>query len=244
MNDKTTTKSGTKTAGDSLAGIELLKPLKPQELASLEMACTWRTARKGQEILNRKSENREVFFVVSGKAQIVNYSLSGREVAYATAEAGEYFGELSAIDGQPRSAHVVALENCRTAALEPDAFRALLMDHPEVAIAVLEKLARVVRACDERIMDLATLSAYQRVYGEILKLMRPDPVRAGSWLVYPLPTQARIAAQASTTRETVARVLGQLASAGIAERKSKTLYIREVDKLRALADRLGASSQE
>jgi CRP/FNR family cyclic AMP-dependent transcriptional regulator len=67
--------------------------------------------------------------------------------------------------------------------------------------------------------------------------MKPDPVRQGSWLVYPLPTQAQIAAQASTTRETVARVLSHLASDGIAERKSKTLYIRQIDRLKQLCDR-------
>jgi DNA-binding transcriptional regulator YhcF (GntR family) len=68
--------------------------------------------------------------------------------------------------------------------------------------------------------------------------MKPDPVRPSSWLIYPLPTQAQIAATASTTRETVARVLSQLAQDGIAERKSKTLYIRQVDRLRQLCDKV------
>ena len=89
-------------------------------------------------------------------------------------------------------------------------------------------------------MDLATLSAYQWVYSEVLKLMKPDPVRSGSWIVYPLPTQAQIAAQASTTRETVARVLSQLAQDGIAERKSKTLYVRQVDRLKQLCEKVPA----
>jgi CRP-like cAMP-binding protein len=117
------------------------------------------------------------------------------------------------------------------------AFRDLLEHHPKMALQVLEKLARIVRTCDDRIMDLATLSAYQRVYAEVLKLTKPDPVRTGSWLVYPLPTQAQIAAQASTTRETVARVLSQLALDGVAERKSKTLYVRDREKLKSLCER-------
>jgi DNA-binding transcriptional regulator YhcF (GntR family) len=71
----------------------------------------------------------------------------------------------------------------------------------------------------------------------VLKACRPDPVRNGSWIVYPLPTQAQIAAQASTTRETVARVLSQLAVEGVAERKSKTLYVRDIAKLQALCER-------
>jgi len=102
----------------------------------------------------------------------------------------------------------------------------------------MEKLVRIVRTSDDRIMDLATLSAYQRVYSELLKLIKPDPVRQGSWLIYPLPTQAQIAAQASTTRETVARVLSHLSADGIAERKSKTLYVRQVERLRQLCDKV------
>ncbi len=153
--------------------------------------------------------------------RIVNVSLSGREIAYATAGAGEVLGELSAIDGECRSATVAALEPSLLAAIAPETFVDLLTRQPQLALAVLRKLGRIVRQSNERIMDLATLSAYQRVYSEILKLVKPDPVRSGSWLVYPLPTQAQIASLASTTRETVARVLSQLTHAGLCERKSR-----------------------
>jgi CRP-like cAMP-binding protein len=227
------------TAGDdgSLAISPLLSGLDRASLSKIEAACTWKTAKEGELLLNRDSDSRDVFFVMRGKVRIVNYSATGREIAFAVAGPGDYFGELAAIDGKPRSATVVALEECRLAALPPQAFRETLERHPNMAMQVLEKLARIIRTCDDRIMDLATLSAYQRVYAEVLKACRPDPVRAGSWIVYPLPTQAQIAAQASTTRETVARVLSQLALDGVADRKSKTLYIRDMGKLKGLCER-------
>jgi CRP-like cAMP-binding protein len=221
----------------SLAMVPLLGGLDRASVAKIEAACVWKTAKEGEQLLNRDSESRDMFFVLRGRVRIVNYSNTGREIAFAVAGPGDYFGELAAIDGQPRSATVVALEECRLAALPPAAFRETLERHPQMAMQVMEKLARIIRTCDDRIMDLATLSAYQRVYAEILKACRPDPVRAGSWIVYPLPTQAQIAAQASTTRETVARVLSQLALDGVADRKSKTLYIRDRDKLNALCER-------
>jgi CRP-like cAMP-binding protein len=190
-----------------------------------------------EPIVSRDSDSRDVFFVVKGRCRIVNFSPSGREVAYAVAGPGEYFGEMAAIDGLPRSATVVALEDCVLGVISPQAFRDLIEQNPKVAFVIMEKLVRIVRTSDDRIMDLATLSAYQRVYSELLKLMKPDPVRQGSWLIYPLPTQAQIAAQASTTRETVARVLSHLANDGIAERKSKTLYIRQIERLKQLCDK-------
>ncbi len=231
------------TEAGTLAGVRLLRSLDPGELETLERQCRWVAARPGDEVVNRESTNRDIFFVVSGKVAIKNFSLSGREVAFATMGAGDYFGELSAIDGKQRSANVVAVEDCKLAALDPEVFRTLLETHPKVSLMVLEKMAAIVRNCDERIMDLATLSAYQRVYSQLLKMAREDPVRPDSWLIYPLPTQAQIAAEASTTRETVARVLSQLAHAEIAERKSKTLYIRQMEKLRTLCERV-APNQE
>ena len=222
----------------TLTGNKMLAPLDRAAIARIEALCTWKVAHTGEPILSRDSDSRDVFFVVKGRCRIVNFSPSGREVAFAVAGPGEFFGEMAAIDGLPRSATVVALEDCVLGSISLQAFRDVVEQHPKVGFVIMDKLVRIVRTSDDRIMDLATLSAYQRVYSELLKLIKPDPVRHGSWLIYPLPTQAQIAAQASTTRETVARVLSHLAGDGVAERKSKTLYIRQIDRLRALCDKM------
>ena len=227
----------------TLVGNKMLTPLDRAAIARIEGQCTWKVAHAGEPILSRDSDSRDVFFVVKGRCRIVNFSPSGREVAYAIAGAGEFFGEMAAIDGLPRSATVVALEDCVLGCLSLPSFREMVELYPKVGFVLMEKLVRIVRTSDDRIMDLATLSAYQRVYSELLKLIKPDPVRHGSWLIYPLPTQAQIAAQASTTRETVARVLSHLAGDGVAERKSKTLYIRQIDRLRQLCDKTPAQTR-
>jgi len=211
--------------------------LPADEIKALEDAAVWTRHGTGAQILTREAPGRDVLFVVQGSLRIVSYSVTGREVAYAVVPAGAYTGELAAIDGEPRSASAVALEPCRIAALSSDVFRALLERHPKIALRVTEKLVRIIRDCDERIMDLATLGAYQRVYREILKRAKPDPLKAESWLVYPLPTQVDIASHASTTRETVARVLSSLTQAQICSRKGKSLYIRDRHKLEQLIQR-------
>ncbi|MCP5431924.1 MAG: Crp/Fnr family transcriptional regulator [Alphaproteobacteria bacterium] len=232
---------GIGTGDEGLGAIRLLEGLDAESLAELAGRVRWVIAAPGEVLLTRDSDSRDVFFLVAGRVRIVNYSTSGREVAYANIAKGEYFGEISAIDGRPRSATAEALERSRLAALDPASFRELLLKRPEIALKVMAKLAAIVRTCDDKIMDLATLSAYQRVYTELLRLTQPDPVRAGSWYIYPLPTQAQIASLASTTRETVARVLGQLTQTGIVERKGRTLYVREKAKLELLAERAGTA---
>jgi CRP/FNR family cyclic AMP-dependent transcriptional regulator len=109
------------TKGDeqSLAGIELLAELTEAERQSLEKACAWRSYPAHEQIIDRHSDSRDIFFVVSGRVRVVNYSLSGREISFDDIETGGYFGELAAIDGQPRSANVVALNTTTVATLSP-----------------------------------------------------------------------------------------------------------------------------
>lgn len=77
----------------SLASIKLLVNLPPDELVMVEQRCRWWRFAPGEQIIDRDSDNRDVFFVVGGQVRIVNFSTSGREIAYATIEPGSYFGE-------------------------------------------------------------------------------------------------------------------------------------------------------
>ena len=226
-----------------LEGIELLHSLLPDEYRRLEKRCVWRHYKAGEQILDRSSTSRDVFFVVEGRVHIVNYSISGREIAYATVRAGGYFGELSAIDGEPRSATAVAMEKCMLAGIAPDVFVDLLLPHADISMVVMRGLARIIRISDDRIMDLSTLGAVQRVYLELLRRAKPDPVTSGSWIIYPMPTQSLIAGRASTTRETVARVISQLTQDGLVSRKGKTLHIRDRDSLVAMAETLARADE-
>ncbi len=223
-----------------LDGIRLLSKLPPEALRVVEQRCRWREFRADVEILDRDSDDRDVYFVVRGAVQIVNYSLSGRKIALAQIEAGSYFGELAAIDGNRRSAGVVALEDCLVATMPPKVFDQMVLDHPELAMHLLQRLARIIRACDDRIMDLSTLGAVQRVYVALLGLADRDPAGSDAWVIWPMPAQREIASQASTTRETVTRAISQLVAEGVVTRKGKSLYIHDRARLENLASGLAA----
>jgi CRP-like cAMP-binding protein len=228
----------------SLAKIELFKGLPPSEIEGIEKLVRWRNFKAGEQILDRSSDNRDLFLVVEGAVRVVNFSRSGREVAYAVVNAGGFFGELAAIDGEPRSATVVAVNKATLASVSPALFVELMGRHPEMLMTVVRRLARIVRTCDDRIMDLSTLGAVQRVYLELLRMCKPDAAGAGFWVIYPMPPHKEIAARASTTRETVARVLSQLASDGMVEKRDKVLYIQNKTKLQAMADALEGGHAE
>lgn len=218
--------------------VDLLSDLNGTERADLAKRCRWLRFKNGEQVLGKESDDRDVYFVVEGSVQIVNFSITGREIAFARVPAGSYFGELSAIDGLPRSASVVAAEKCLLATLAPEAFQDLILRRPEIALQLLRRLGSIVRSCDERIMDLSTLGAVQRVYQHVLGLAEPSPVDPEAWQIRAMPTQKSIAAMASTTRETAARAIGQLTGAGIIERKGRMVHIRDRERLLQLAGTL------
>ena len=147
-----------------LASIELLQGLSGDNMRSLEKRCRWRRYKTGEQILDKDSSGRDVYFVSEGAVQVVNFSMTGREIALARLQSGSFFGELSAIDGRPRSASVVALVDCLLGSLSPQLFKDQIVGHPDLAVRVLGRLAGIVRSCDERIRDLSTLGAVERVY--------------------------------------------------------------------------------
>jgi CRP-like cAMP-binding protein len=164
----------------------------------------------------------------------LNLAVSGRFVAYAVLGPGDFFGELAAIDGQPRSATVAAESASRVAILPAREFRQLATSNQDVALSLLRRLTDIIRTCDDRIFDLSSLGAKQRIYFELLRLAEPDPSGSGSWVIFPLPTQTALAASADTTRQTVARVIGRLSEDALVTRKPKALYIHDRKRLESL----------
>lgn len=221
-----------------LRGIAILSDLPPADLAALEKACQWHRFERGRPVFDRASLNRDVYFVTEGRVDIVDYSLTGREVSYASVSAGGFFGELAAIDGEPRSASVVAGEASVIASLDHAQFKELLRRQPSVALHVLERLARIVRSNNERIMDLATLGAVQRVQRELHRLTGNKT--SGEVTIDPAPIQSEIARRAATTRETVARVFSTLRQTGLIRKKGRALIVADPAALARSVERLAA----
>lgn len=226
---------------ESLAKVAILTDLDPADLDKLEQRCSWRKFKKQELIIDRQADSREVYFIVSGRVRVVNYSLSGREVTFDDLEAGESFGELAALDSQPRSANVVALEDTTVASLTHDAFRELLLEHPELALKILVVMAGIIRTSTERIMDLSTLGANNRVHAELLRLAKPGMREDNTAVITPIPIHGDIASRVSTTRETVARVLGDMSRNELVKREEDKLIILDVEYLSDMVEQFRGS---
>lgn len=221
---------------ETLQGIRLLSELDGDEVAVVEQKCSWKTYGHGEQIIDQHSDSRDIYFVTSGRVRVVNYSLSGREITFDDLEPGSHFGELAAIDGLPRSASVMALEDAHVASLPSDRFQQLILDHPAIALKLMKHLAHLVRSSTTRIMDLSTLGANNRIHADLLQLARKLTEDGRTATISPIPVHSDVASRVSTTRETVARVMNDLARKNIVERQKNALVVLDLERLEDMVE--------
>lgn len=222
-----------------LGRFELFGGLPADAIRDIEQQCTWRRLAVGEQVFDRNSDTLDVYFVVEGSVRILT-QVGDCEVPLADVVAGNYFGELAAIDGLPRSARVVATRDVLLASLDRESFLACLIRYPRIGVRVLERMSRIIRTLDQRVTQLSTQGESQRVIGELVRLAEPDPARPDGWHIPDLPNHKEIASWAGTTREAVAQTIGDLARHGVVRRRSMGLVICDWGRLQVMAKDVAA----
>jgi CRP/FNR family cyclic AMP-dependent transcriptional regulator len=221
------------TAGVILETMELLqkvsifRELPAETLADLSKRVWQRTADAGAVIVSHEEPGDALFIIASGKVKVVLYGETGREIILSILRGGDFFGEMSLLDRQPRSANVVAVEESQLLGLDRDAFQTHLGAHPSTALAILAEMSRRLRHADEVIGNLALLDVYARVARSIRELAQKqgEPVDGGL-LIRERPTQQEMAGLIGTSRETVSRALNDFTRRGLLEMNGKQILVR------------------
>lgn len=223
-------------SGLALREIAIFRDVAEGDLDGLAKRCQWRRYLRDQQILGYGDESRDVFFVVSGRVRAINYSIAGKEVSFRDIEGGDMFGEFAAIDSQPRSANVVALQESLIASMSANTFWDVLREQPEVAAATLKRLTAQVRSLTERVFEFSTLAVRNRIHAELLRLARDHMESDNTAVISPAPKHADIASRLSTHREAVTRELNELAHSGLLERRERTMVITDVAALEHMVE--------
>ncbi|MBL8907451.1 MAG: Crp/Fnr family transcriptional regulator [Rhizobiales bacterium] len=197
--------------------------------------CTQRDFVPRELIIGQQDQSHDVLFLIAGRARVNVYSPDGQRVSLREMPAGTMFGELSAIDGQTRSASVEALEPCSIAIMPRRLFIKALSDHPEFGLAVMRHVTQLVRRLTDRVFEFSTLVVRGRVQVELLRMIEDLPRTRGELILSPAPTHEEIASRVSTHREAVTRELAWLEAQGVIEKAGRTLKITNLDRLRNLA---------
>jgi len=219
---------------ETLATVGLFRSLDAASIALLDTQCSWRRLSGNQWIVDYQDVSNDVFFIVSGTVRVKLESISGREVLLREINAGDFFGELAAIDGEPRSAGIIAVTDVTVARMPASVFRTAVHSHPDVCDQLMALLAGQVRMLANRVNEFTTLDARHRIYAELLRLSRPETGKPGQAVVSPPPVHAEIAARVSIRREAVAREFKWLEREGLIARRRGALVLTDTARLRQL----------
>jgi CRP-like cAMP-binding protein len=211
---------------DHLARVPFLADLDAGTLDDLASRMSIRRAARETWVVTQEDSGDALFIVLSGRVKVVRFGDSGREVILALLKPGDFFGEMSLLDGGPRSADVVALEDTTLAVLGRDAFLRHLEARPLTAIRIMKELSGRLRRANETIAGLALEDVGVRLARKLIGMARDSGETADDGLLIPeRPTQQDLAHMVGTCRETVSRTLSSLARKGLIRSRGRSLVI-------------------
>ena len=214
-----------------LQSVSIFWDLNENDLGHIADKMVAKHFENGNYIFLEDSEGEQCFFVLKGSVKVTRLSKDGREVILAMLNEGDFFGEMSLLDGESRSANVIALEKTKVLTLDRNDFIAVVNDYPQIAVQLLKELARRLRKSDRQIASLSLSDAEKRIALCIIRFADEQGViQNGKVSIPKTPIQQDIANMAGTSRETVSRALGLLEKEDLIERDGRELIILDYKK--------------
>lgn len=209
-----------------LAGLQQIPyfaDISPEVLIRLAEKAAQRTYPKHAVILNEGDEAGPLFVILSGKVRVFLSDAAGKEVTLSVQEKGSYFGELSLLDDEPRSASVMTLEKTVCGLVAKTEFRKWLAEHPDVSGSLIKGLTRRIRILTESVRGLALCD----VYGRLSRLLY-DLADAGTELptILDRPSHQELANRIGSSREMVSKIMKDLVNGGYVSHEGRSLTIR------------------
>ncbi len=211
---------------DHLRNVPIFTDLSDSDLTKISTKMVSREYEKGQIILLEESMGETFFIITRGTVKVTRLSDDGREVILAMLGESDFFGEMSLLDGEGRSANIVANENAEVMTLSRRDFLECLESYPKIAIALLEELAVRLRKSDQQIESLSLSDSEHRIGITLIRLAEErGTIKRGNVIVHNLPFQQDIANMAGTSRETVSRTLKLLEDKKLVKRDGSDITI-------------------
>lgn len=214
-----------------LRTVPLFAKLDDAELQQFAELMRERSYPKGSVIVFEDDPGDSLYIVRQGRVKVVLVGEDGREVILGVLGVGEHFGELSLIDEQPRSAHVIAMEDTSLLVLRSDDFRRRVEASPAVAWALLQELSRRLRRADTKIHGLALLDVPGRIAHLLLDFAHEG---GGDTIEKPL-THQTIAHMIGASRETVSRTMKEFQDNGWIAVERRRISVANRDALKRAA---------
>ncbi len=214
--------------------IPLFSELSEDNLREIVKLAARQVYKKDNMILIEEEIGSTMFIILDGRVKISRISDDGREVILSILSEGDFFGEMSILDGQNRSANVVTLDDSKIMVIRREDFLQMLHDYPQIAINLLKELAQRLRRSDAQIKSLSLQNATGKVASTLLRIADDSgKIHLGQVEIPRLPPQQDLANMAGTSRETISRVLKALAKQGYLKKEGSRLIIMDYESFRS-----------
>ena len=227
---------------DLLKGVELFSELNEEQLGMIANLVIVKNYNRDETVVLEGDDSvQALYLIATGSVQVYMTGIDGRETILSFLERGDFFGEMSLIDGEPRSASVRTVTDAKLLVIHRESFLSLLRKSPEIAMALMSELCKRLRKANKQIGSLSTMSVSGRVAGTLLNLMQERGVRIhtdnGNMVtaIHNRPTQQQLADMSGTTRETVSRICSLLVRANAIAMTGKDIVIFDEDALQEKA---------
>ena len=216
---------------DILKKVPIFSGISSKDMEKIVAVTHQKKYRKDNMILIEEEAGQTMFILMSGQVKVSRISEDGREVILAVMGEGDFFGELSLLDGQSRSANVTVIKDSEMLLINRDDFLNLLNEFPQIAIQLLRELASRMRKSDAQIKSLSLKNATGKVTGTIHRLAEDIGVIDNNQVrIDNLPTQQDLANMAGTSRETISRVFQRLMNDKYVAKEGSKLVILDYSR--------------
>jgi len=199
-----------------LKRVPLFSDLNEPELQSVATLASSIEVFKKTIVVQEFDPGNSMYIILSGQVKVSTYSLEGREVVLALLGKGSFFGEMSLLDEEPRSANVTTMQDCKFANIRRGELMTLLMQQPIIALKLLAETASRLRKTSNMLKRVSSMDVPHRLYTYLVDhCQRFGHQDTNGWYATVLPTHQLLADQLSTSRETISRAISQLKQDGI-----------------------------
>lgn len=203
--------------------IPMFEVLSQEEKSSLSIHFALRRHVKNTIIINEGDETNSLYIILSGRVKVYLNDESGKEVVLNCLNSGDYFGEMSLLDGEPRSASVMTEENCQFAVLNQKNFLQAIRNKPELSLSIILGFSLRMRALSENVRSLALTDVYSRVVRVLSELSEQQP--DGRQIIREHLTYNDLANRVGASSKMVSRIMNELKKGEYIRKESKQIII-------------------
>ena len=215
----------------------LLSSLSQPELQILASRTVRKLFSSGELLFSEGEPCNGLHIIARGKVRIFKSSISGREQVLAMNTPGESVAELPVFDGGPFPASAVATEDTEIAYISRRDFQAYCMEHPDVALKVLQVVGTRLRHLVGIIEELSFTTIRQRLISTLLKLAQSEGRKTIRGIEFQLPSSHQeLANQLGTVRELISRNLMRLQAEGLLDVDARQIVVKDIKGLSALLE--------